>query len=181
MQMKSKHYYVLMDGTRIEVPCPVAWEHADYLTKRIKEIDMKNKKYKVEIPEGYEVDYKQNDTDTYCKKRVIIYLKPIKKELPKIWEEYLRTSNKCYPSINHIRAPLEYNEAFKALGSLIELRDHYNSTELETMLYSIYKLENVVASTNNMNRGPIVLNSTKLGIEFGKNFRELIETAKPLL
>lgn len=107
--------------------------------------------------------------------------KPIKKELPKTWEEFLRTNKICYPTVNHFRIPLKSSKAFEALAKLIELRDHYNSTEPAIMLYSIYKYGSVIASTNNLDRGPIVLNSTKLGIEFGKNFRELIETAKPLI
>jgi hypothetical protein len=146
------------------------------------------KKYKVEIPKGYEVANEYSKLDNKENKSIVIELKVIKKELPKTWAEYLRTTNKCYPSINHIRVPLEYNEAFEALGSLIELRDHYNDgwkpdwTDENQDKWCLRPLRKTI-ETINFNITPRVLSfkNKSLAKEFLSNFAQLIETAKPLL
>lgn len=164
--------------------------------RRLNKEIMKNKKHKIkiEIPEGYVIKKTiiKDIIDEWhglCKlMNADIILEPIKKPLPKTWEEYLRQSNKCYPTVNHIRIPLEYNEVFKALAQLIELRDRYNDgwepdwkNEDQTK-YGISIL-NGHAIVDRYNLFSVVLSfkSTELRNEFLKNFRALIETAKPLL
>ena len=147
---------------------------------------MKTKKYKIKIPEGYVL---VNETKTKIDGFMTITLgleplstqKAIKKELPKTWEEYCELVS--HPVIqNSWTYNGYYDNEFRALFKLLKLRDYYNSTEVESNPYSIYKVGNGFASTNNtINRGPIVLNSTKLGIEFVQNFRDLIIEALPLL
>ena len=147
------------------------------------------KKHKVEIPEGYEagpIEYDlYNDEDGnkhYIAAR--INLIKVEKQLPKTWEEYLKKTNAhTTPSISLKlqRFPSQYNEAFEAFVKLIELRDHYNDGIERTEPYSIYRFYDAIARTNHRDQGPLVLNNTKLGIEFGTNFRDLIQTAKPLL
>ena len=147
---------------------------------------MKTKKYKVEIPEGYEVAktvehrYRDED-DNEIISNIDILLKAIKKELPTTWEKYCELVS--HPVIqNSWTYNGYYDNEFRAQFKLLKLRDYYNATEVESNPYSIYKVGNGFASTNNtINRGPIVLNSTKLGIEFAKNFRDLIIKALPLL
>ena len=36
--MKNEHYYVLPDGNRIEVPCPVAWSTLIILIKELNKL-----------------------------------------------------------------------------------------------------------------------------------------------
>ena len=104
----------------------------------------------------------------------------IKKQLPKTWEEYNGNSI-LFPEWVPAFIPNKHAESFNALIKLIELRDHYNDGIERTVLYSIYKFHDRIASTDHYDQGPLVLNNTKLGREFRTNFRELIETAKPLL
>ena len=138
---------------------------------------MKNKKRKIKIPKGYEIVNEFSSLDQKEEKRIVIELKPIKKELPKTWEEYCTIVN-----MGPHMTSCKYSREVHALQNLLSLRDHYNATEIESNPYSIYKVGNGFASTNNtINRGPIVLNSTKLGIEFVQNFRDLIIEALPLL
>ena len=141
------------------------------------------KKHKVEIPEGYEFVTNEVKADGDELRVSKVYRKkPIKKELPKTWEEFTRNSKNCYPrGVCNIRIPLDYRDAFDALGKLIELRDIYNDGIERTAPYSIYRLCDAIAGANHREQGPLVLNNTKLGIEFGTNFRDLIETAKFLL
>ncbi len=48
-----------------------------------------SKKHKVKIPEGYKVDKVQRLNFPDKTIDITLSLKPIKKELPKTWEEYL--------------------------------------------------------------------------------------------
>ena len=182
------HYYVCANGNRIEVPCPVAWEYADALTKRIKQIDMKNKKYKVEIPKGYEVNRSYTTKTINHTISTTVVFESIKKELPKTWEEYLSIENKCRPSISNLIVPPKYSEAFKSLGKLIELRDHYNDgwvpdwTNQCQEKYIIHIGGKIIETRRYFTSQTVLAFKTeKLRDEFLSNFRELISTAKPLL
>ena len=162
------------------------------------------KKHKVKIPKGYIpgiIEYNAfidgNGNKQYVDVR--LNLVRIKKELPKTWEELGQVNGyaiqcdsdidkmgyRSAPTNKHIWPTKELAKAALALSQLCHLRDYYNeSIEIPVShqdFYSIYKLGNGFASTNNTSRGPIVLNSTKLGIEFVKNFRDLIIEALPLL
>lgn len=149
---------------------------------------MNKNKHKILIPEGYEVDRAFDANTTDEGKTTTIVFKKVKKELPKTWEGYLRTTNKCYPSINHIRVPLEYNEAFEALGRLIELRDHYNDGWEPDWInssrkYVIYiHIDKISAIDNDAFRSHVLaFKSYELRNEFLSNFAQLINEAKPLL
>lgn len=161
------------------------------IKKEAKEI-MKNKKHKIEIPEGYELyaDHKTDYKSTLGLKIIehTVILSPIKKHLPKTWEEYLRQSDKCYPTINHIRIPLEYNEVFKALAQLIELRDRYNDgwePDWESLKDDKYCIFNRADTIMNITAGAIchvlAFRSADIRDTFLYNFADLIETAKSLL
>lgn len=154
---------------------------------------MKNKKHKIEIPEGYEVtetieNMYRDEFDKDITTHITVNLKPTKKELPKTWEEYLRQSDKCYPSINHIRIPLQYNEAFKALGQLIELRDRYNDG-WEPDWNSSIQIKHIINVCNTqlqltkaeLTSSVLAFKTRALRDRFYQYFRPLIETAKPLL
>ena len=156
---------------------------------------MKNKKYKVEIPEGYEVietvehRYREafpNDSNEHIT-HITVNLKKSKKELPKSWEEYLRIENKCRPTIGNLIIRPKYQEAFKALGKLIELRDHYNDGwepdwKNEDIKYHIfYRNDKIVTGESRHENEVLSFKSKEIRNEFFSNFRELIQTAKPLL
>ena len=89
------------------------------------------KKHKVEIPEGHEIEstttesYTDNDGKK-CYPRVIIKLKPIKKQLPKTWEEYCEITDHgmwiCTVTIPNNT----YHVQMEALYKLLKVRDHYN-------------------------------------------------------
>jgi len=102
------------------------------------------KEIKINVPDGYEID-KENSTFECIK------FKPIKKKLPKTWEEFCKTYPKkerdcwvnsnskienIYYSTNQERNNIEdrnllpnkkYAEAMLALCQLIQLRDCYNN------------------------------------------------------
>ena len=138
---------------------------------------MKTKKHKVEIPKGYEVE-STSSFDHYGNDRLIMTttFKPIKKELPKTWEEYCKANQSPNWLFNY-----DTPKRYIALAKLEALRDVYNDGIKMTSPYSIYRLGDGIGATNDIRIGPLVLNNTELGIEFIKNFRDIIETAKPLL
>ncbi len=163
---------------------------------------MKNKKYKVKIPKGYIL---VNETKTIIDGFMTITLglesipteKPIKKELPKSWEE-LEQKAGYYIEINsniahsygsqsvknkNIWPTKELAEADLALSQLIQLRERYNeSNEIPNYFCSIYKDEvDDVVFEENCSRGPLKFFSKDIGLKFWDTFTDLLETAKPLL
>ena len=143
------------------------------------------KKYKVEIPEGYEVN--RAFTGDYCGEFIstTVVFKPIKKELPKTWEEY-RDANQIHQWLEDWAS---IPEKHKALGKLEILRDHYNDGWIPDWKneyqpkYGISIL-NEYAIIDKYNLFSVVLSfkTPELRDEFLSNFRDnLIEEAKPLL
>lgn len=157
---------------------------------------MKNKELKIEVPDGYEID---KENSTFEK----IVFKKVERELPKSWEDlkilngyYVKDSSKV--DLFKSYTTDEYNknvfptkeeaEACLALAQLCQLRDRYNDgwkpnwNDGEEQKYAI-KIENnktvkcVLTSTSNV----LSFKSFNLRDEFLKNFRDLIEIAKPLL
>lgn len=165
---------------------------------------MEEKEIKINVPNGYEID-KENSTFECIK------FKPIKKELPKTWEEYCKTRPKRegeswisdeseiksigYDTYKHrnyfddrnLLPNKEYAKAMLALCQLIQLRDCYNNgwipdqSNNESKLI-IYVNKNQLIKDIRMNISCILAFKTrKLRDKFLENFRDLIETAKPLL
>ena len=151
------------------------------------------KKHKVEIPEGYEIDstttesYTDNDGKK-CYPRVIIKLKPIKKELPKTWGEYKHNDRPILETEPFdIVIPQKYTHPFHALIKLIQLRDHYNDGwepdwNCDNFKPSIQVWIHEVGPINALCKQRLLTFKTEeLRDKFLSNFRDLIETAKPLL
>ena len=148
------------------------------------------KKHKVKIPEGYEVgstttySYTNINDNKICTS-VELHLKPIKKQLPKTWEEYFESED--VQSRHDIIVTSRYSNELEALGQLVELRDHYNDG-WEPNWTSDYDKFVIYIDRNSITKACITNGSHVLRFKnpdlrdkFLSNFRDLIETAKPLL
>ena len=158
------------------------------------------KELKIVVPEGYEID--QENSTFEC-----IKFKPIKKELPKTWEEFCLLARPAWYFINEyseidcctvqsIRNPTEDKnllptkelaEAMLALCQLIQLRDCYNDG-WEPDWSTIDSKYCISINLNNANKEILCHSNTILAFkteelrdEFLNNFKDLIEIAKPLL
>ena len=155
---------------------------------------MKSKKYKVEIPKGYEVERTSTcnshnaDNSPRIYKEVIF--KPIKKQLPKTWEEYIENPEKAWHEIGVMRMATipKYQNAFMALNKLMQLRDHYNDgwepdwTNADQIKHGINFMNGgVLTDKYSLFSAILSFKTPELRDEFLSNFRKLIETAKPLL
>ena len=157
---------------------------------------METKEFKIQAPEGYEID---RENSTFEK----IVFKKVEKELPKSWEEldivkgfYVNSLSEiagteeetCAEEYNRNTFPTkEEAEACIALAQLCQLRDRYNDgwkpdwTDF-TMKPSIYFHKDIATTGENRNeRTPLYFRSEGLRDEFLENFGDLIKTAKPLL
>ena len=153
---------------------------------------MEEKKLKINIPEGYEID-KENSTF-----EEIVFKKiedPLAK-LPKTWEEYCKQTE-GYVSYffsspkSIIKSWFEgsYNEfiteervkQFVALGKLLQLRDYWvgdwkiNSDNI----YVIYK--NVIIAAMKNSDFPLTFPTREMAEEFKECFEDLIKQAYPLV
>jgi len=161
------------------------------------------KEVKITPPEGYEVD-KENSTFECIK------FKPIEPQLPKTWEEFCETHpvkpGECYlgygvysniTKINYknvrralpmtMLPSLEYAKAMLALCQLIQLRNCYNNgwepdwdNDSNKYCIEVFK-EQIIRSVHTNNTYVLTFKSEVLRNEFFENFKDLIETAKPLL
>lgn len=162
------------------------------------------KEIKINVPNGYEID-KENSTFECIK------FKPIKKELPKTWEEYCETNprrkgeswlsdssliesldfsaGECRDCVNdkNLLPNKEYAKAILALCQLIQLRDCYNDGWVPdwtstAFKYCIYVYENnIITGVCNTSSRVLTFKTQELRDEFLNNFRDLIKIAKPLL
>ncbi len=153
------------------------------------------KDLKITPPEGYQID-KENSTLEHIK------FKPIQKKLPKEWRDmgdifgYTFTKTQIdmcsVENDHHLSTKLfptkEEAEASIALAQLCQLRDVYNDgwkpnwTDTNTCGYLIkYYNESIFVGKTALDRVVLAFKTEELRDEFLKNFRDLIETAKPLL
>ena len=152
---------------------------------------MKSKKHKVKIPEGFEVESVETYNLCYMgnpRKETTVKFKPIKKQLPKTWEEYKHNDRQILETEPfEILMTSKNIESFRALARLVQLRDHYNDGwepdwKSDHVKPSIEVWRNEVRMTNALYGNELLSFKTPaLRSEFLSNFRELIETAKPLL
>ena len=157
---------------------------------------METKEMKIQVPEGYEIDREKSTFEN-------IIFKKVEKELPKRWEDlgvirgyYVNAHSElrdfeCYTSKDSNKNTFptkEEAEACLALAQLCQLRDRYNGDwkpDWDSMSETKYVLEisrNIVVKNFYGNRHKILAFKTEgLRDKFLENFRDLIETAKPLL
>lgn len=159
------------------------------------------KEVKITPPEGYEVD-KENSTFECIK------FKPIRPQLPKTWEEFCElcpaqegeayinnagrvsrfsTGYRNFSTDKNVLPSEKYAEAMLALCQLIQLRDCYNDGwkpdwQSKKFKYVLYPKHGIMHfGANDTISRILVFKTEKLRNEFLKNFKDLIETAKPLL
>ena len=153
------------------------------------------KSVQIEVPQGYEID---QDKSTFTN----IVFRPIKeKELPKTWEELqrvegwyvnggsdLRSTESAANSINrNVFVTKEQAEAAVALAQLSQLREIYRkgwkpNWKEDSLKYVIntYK-EMFTVETYYHTRHFLAFQSREVRGEFLHNFKDLIQTASPLL
>ena len=154
---------------------------------------MEEKKLKINIPEGYEIDKEKSTFEEIVFKKVE---DPFSK-LPKTWKEYCKhTKNSpsyhCNPILTHIcetRFDGFYNEFFTkervkqyvALGKLLQLRDYWVDSWKITSdnIYVIYK--NVIMATMPNSGFPLTFPTKEMTEEFKNCFEDLIKEAYPLI
>jgi len=150
------------------------------------------KKHKVKIPNGYEIEntITGDDWNPSGSHRISteIIFKPIKKQFPKTWGEYMISEGDWLETKPwEIMMPAKYIESVMALIKLIQLRDYYNDgwkpDWYDDSLKHIIVIHMNAAIIEKGREYPkiLVFKTEDLRDKFFLNFRELIETAKPLL
>lgn len=157
---------------------------------------METKEMKIEVPAGYMID---KEKSTFEK----IVFKKIERELPKSWEElhmikgwFVENGSGIYEFENcftisknrNLFPTKEEAEACVALAQLCQLRDRYNDgwkpdwNNGKEYKYSIVINNGRPFVETYFNVQKVLSFKTKeLRDKFLENFRDLIETAKPLL
>ena len=153
---------------------------------------MEEKKLKINIPEGYEIDRENSTFEEIVFKKVE---DPLTK-LPKTWEEYCKQT-KDYVSYfwsnpdSIIKSGFDgyYNEfltkerlkQYVALGRLIQLRDYWvgDWKRNSNNIYVIYK--NVIMAAGNDSDFPLTFPTREMAEEFKNCFEDLIKEAYPLV
>lgn len=155
---------------------------------------MKTKEFKIQVPEGYEIDRENSTFEN-------IIFRKAERKLPKKWEELDKISGFYINSFSNIVSfkgstedrdinvfpTKEEAEACLALAQLCQLRDRYNDGWRPnwrdfTMKPSIYFHQDIATTGEYRNeRAVLHFRFEKIRDEFLENFKDLIETAKPLL
>lgn len=157
---------------------------------------METKELKIEVPAGYEID---RENSTFEK----IVFKKVERELPKSWEElkimngfYVSSGSNVQTFISHIISDNNKNmfptrveaEACLALAQLCQLRDRYNGgwkpdweDTNEQKYVIIIHTGRIQVETFFSIQHLLTFKTEELRDKFLENFRDLIETAKPLL
>lgn len=153
------------------------------------------KTLKITPPEGYEIDKDKSTLEE-------IVFKPVKKNLPKSWED-LETIEGYYAngiSVNKCKPRLpsdQFKDTFAteaqakasiALAQLSQLREVYRGgwvpdwNDTNEKKYVIGKYENTLTIYFNVYQHYfLAFQSAEIRDEFLKNFKDLIEEASPLL
>lgn len=157
------------------------------------------KKINIEIPVGYEIDQEKSNLSEGK-----IVFKEVKKALPKTWEElkrvkgyYVNAPDSGLREINCLTNPINRNvfatkelaEASIAMAQLSQLREVYRDgwkpdwEDENQPKYTIYFRHNgkFANNTNYEIHRFLSFQSPEIRDEFLNNFRDLIETAKPLM
>lgn len=157
---------------------------------------METKEFKIQVPEGYEID---REKSTFEK----IVFKKVENELPKSWEDLYEvggwfvdfhsdvvTSGSMHTgdSVKNRFPTKEEAEACLALSQLCQLRDRYNDGwKPDWEDYNQFKWcidvfkDNIRKAAYLFVKKVLIFKTEELRDKFLENFRDLIETAKPLL
>ena len=161
---------------------------------------MEEKKLKINIPEGYEIDKEKSTFEEIVFKKVE---DPLAK-LPKTWEEYCKRT-KGYTSYygysingNTYETKFDgfYNEFFTkervkqyvALGKLLQLRDYWvgnwkdDSNNFVNVIYNLNgEIKNMGLSHKQSLNFPLTFPTREMAQKFIKCFKDLINEAYPLI
>lgn len=155
--------------------------------------------FKIQIPDGQQIDLEKSSLENG-----IIVFKPIKKQLPKSWEElenieegYYVNSDSLINKFTNVKTSSnnqntysteELAKASIAIAKLSVLRKIYrgywipNWEDDESEKYIIYKCENRLGIDDYENTHYfLAFQSAEIRDEFLNNFEELIEEASPIL
>nr|DAI31815.1 MAG TPA: hypothetical protein [Caudoviricetes sp.] len=156
---------------------------------------METKEFKIQVPEGYEID---RENSTFEK----VVFKKVENELPKSWEDLYEVggwfvdlhskvvtsgSMRTADSVKNRFPTKEEAEACLALSQLCQLRDRYNDGwkpdwKDGVEKHCVYFHSNEINSAYTYSSHRVLTFKTQeLRDKFLENFRDLIETAKPLL
>ena len=157
---------------------------------------METKEFKIQVPEGYEIDRENSTFEN-------IIFRQAERKLPKAWKDLLFVegwfiNGKCYIIETGKLITQEYNkntfptkeeaEACLALAQLCQLRDRYNNgwkpnwEDYNETKYCIEFCQGRIETIDRVNCHKILTFKTEdLRDKFLENFKDLIETAKPLL
>ena len=161
---------------------------------------MEEKKLKINIPEGYEIDRENSTFEKIVFKKVE---DPLAK-LPKTWKEYCKYAKDCKtyygnPRQNNIcgtRFDGFYNEFFTeerakqyvSFGKLLQLRDYWVSNwknDLNNSVAVIYHFEGEIVNTNVSKKRSLSYSLTfptrEMAQKFIECFKDLINEACPLI
>ena len=153
---------------------------------------MEEKKLKINIPEGYEIDKEKSTFEEIVFKKVE---DPLAK-LPKTWEEYCKQTTDYVSyfwsgpdSILKSWFEGSYNEfmteervqQYVTLGKLLQLRDYWvgDWKRNSNNIYVIYK--NVIMAAGNDSDFPLTFPTREMAEEFKNCFEDLIKEAYPLV
>ena len=163
---------------------------------------MEEKKLKINIPEGYEIDKEKSTFEEIIFKKVE---DPLAK-LPKTWEEYCKQTVDC-KSYFHTRYPepcirespsfdgvyCEFStkkrvKQYVALGKLLQLRDYWVSNwkdDSNNSVAVIYHFEGEIVNINVSKKRSLSYSLTfptrEMAKEFRNCFEDLIKEAYPLV
>ena len=163
---------------------------------------METKEMKIQVPEGYEIDRENSTFEN-------IVFKKVENELPKSWEDLYEvggwfvdfhsdvvTSGSMHTgdSVKNRFPTKEEAKACIALAQLCQLGDRYNDgwrpdwenraqNKFIICIHPDNKIifDKISANTHAISRHLLTFKTEELRNEFLENFRDLIETAKPLL
>lgn len=163
---------------------------------------MKEKKLKINIPKGYEIDRENSTFEEIVFKKVE---DPLAK-LPKTWEEYCKQTVGCKsyfhtrypepcikesPSFDGVYCEFSTEERVKqyvALGKLIQLRDYWvgnQKSDLHGFVTTLYNFENEIRSASiPKERGSnyfLIFPTREMAQKFVECFKDLIKEARPLI
>lgn len=161
------------------------------------------KEFKVEVPDGYEID-KENSTFE------VIKFKPIEKKLPKTWDEYCEmhevqigeswidyacciceipgTGVRDSEGDKNLLPNVLYSKAILALCQILQIRNYYNNgwvpnwNDASCPKYCIeIAYDKTIRTVNTVIQKVLAFKTEELRNKFIENFKDLIEIAKPLL
>ena len=161
---------------------------------------MKEKKLKINIPEGYEIDKERSTFEEIVFKKV---KNPFSK-LPKTWKEYRNCTRRntsyflCNPleSIKVSSFSGVYNEfsteervkQYVALGKLLQLHDYWvgnwknDSNNFVNVIYNLNgEIKNMGLSHKQSLNFPLTFPTIEMAQKFIECFKDLINEAYPLI